>query len=65
MSEELNETHEREVNQLKEELQNTNTAMTTVLSNAEQLKGNMTQLMEQNENLAAECEKLKAECAQK
>ena len=65
VSDELSETREREVNQLKEELQNTSTAMTTALSNAEELKGNVTQLMEQNENLSAECEKLKAECSQK
>ena len=65
VSDELSENHEREVNQLREELQNTNTAMETVLTNGEQLKVNGEQLMEKNENLFAECEKLKAECTQR
>ena len=64
VSDELNETHEREVNQ-KEELQNTNAAMKTVLDNAEELKVNVTQLMEKNESLEKLVEELKSDCSQK
>lgn len=65
MSDELSETHEREVNQLKEELQRKDTAMATVINNGEQLKVNVTNLMERNENLFEECQKLKTDCSQK
>lgn len=65
MSDELSETHEREVNQLKEELQRKDTAMATVINNGEQLKVNVTNLMERNENLFEECQKLQTDCSQK
>lgn len=64
-SDELIETHEHEVNNLKEELQRKDTAMETVINNAEQLKVNVTKLMERNENLLEECQKLKTDCSQK
>lgn len=64
-SDELIETHEHEVNKLKEELQRKDTAMETVINNAEQLKVNVTKLMERNENLLEECRKLKTDCSQK
>lgn len=64
-SDELTETHEHEVNKLKEELQLKDTAMETVINNAEQLKVNVTKLMERNENLLEDCQKLKTDCSQK
>ena len=65
MSDELNETHGQEVNQLKEELQLKDAAMAKVINNAEQLKVNVTKLMETKENLLTECQKLKEDCSQK
>ena len=65
MSDELNETHGHEVNQLKEELQLKDAAMAKVVNNGEQLKVNVTKLMETEENLRAECQKLKEDCSQK
>ena len=64
-SDELIETHGHEVNQLKEELQRKDAAMETVINNGEQLKVNVTKLMERNENLLTECQTLKADCSQK
>lgn len=65
MSDELNETHGHEVNQLKEELQLKDAAVAKVLNNAEQLKVNVTKLMETKEKLLAENQKLKEDCSQK
>ena len=65
MSDELNETHGHEVNQLKEESQLKDAAMAKVLNNAEQLKVNVAKLMETKENLLEECQKLKEDCSQK
>jgi len=65
MSDELNETHGQEVHQLKEELQLKDEAMGRVINNAEQLKVNVTKLLETKENLLAECQKLKEDCSQK
>jgi len=39
--------------------------METVINNAEQLKVNVTKLMERNENLLEDCQKLKTDCSQK
>jgi len=47
---ELSETHGHEVNQLKEELQLKDAAVAKVLNNAEQLKVNVTKLMETKKN---------------
>lgn len=65
MSDELNETHGHEVNQLKEELQLKDAAVAKVLNNAEQLKVNVTKLMETKEKLLAENQKLKEDYSQK
>ena len=61
MSDELNETHGHEVNQLKEELQLKDAAMAKVMNNAEKLKVHATEVMETKQNLLAECQKLKEE----
>lgn len=58
VSDELTETHEREVSQLKESMQ-------TACDNADQLRDNVDQLMEENEHLQEHVEELKLIVTQK
>ena len=58
VSDELTETHEREVSQLKESMQ-------TACDNADQLRDNVDQLMEKNEHLQEHVEELKLIITQK
>ena len=57
----LSETHEQEVLLLKEELQTKTTAMATAQTSEEQLKAQIAQLVEENQNLLIECEQQKAD----
>ena len=58
VSDELTETHEQEVSQLKESLQ-------TVIDSAKELRGNVEQHREENENLQKLVEELKLSASQK
>lgn len=58
----LSETHEQEVLVLKEELQNKSTDMVAVKTSEEQLKAQVANLWQENQNLVIECEKCKADC---
>ena len=58
----LSETHEQEVLVLKEELQNKSTDMVAVKTSEEQLKAQVANLQQENQNLVIECEKCKADC---
>ena len=58
----LSETHEQEVLVLKEELQNKSTDMVAVQTSEEQLKAQVANLQQENQNLVIECEKCKADC---
>lgn len=58
----LSETHEQEVLVLKEELQNKSTDMVAVKTSEEQLKAQVANLRQENQNLVIECEKCKADC---
>lgn len=62
-SNELNETQEQEVN-LKEELSNKTKALESAEINMESLKAQVTQLIGENEILAAEKDRLRDECTQ-
>ena len=54
MSNELNETRECEVNQLKEELMRKEEALSTAEMTMESLKAQVTQLIQENQSLTAE-----------
>ena len=58
MSNELNETRERDVNQLKEELARNDEALGTAEMTMESLKVQVTQLIQENQSLAAEKERI-------
>ena len=58
VSDELTETHEQEVSQLKESLQ-------TVIDSAKELRGTVEQRREENENLQKLVEELKLSASQK
>ena len=64
MSIELNETREHEVNQLKEELAKKSEALATAETTMEPLKVQVTQLIQENQSLMAEKERLRDECTQ-
>ena len=58
VSNELNEICEREVNQLKEELARKGEALSTAEITMESLKVQVTQLIQENQSLAAERERI-------
>ena len=58
MSSELNETRECEINQLKEELTKKGEALSTAEMTMESLKVQVTQLIQENQSLAAERERI-------
>lgn len=58
VSNELNETREREVNQLKEELTRKGEALSTAEKTMESLKLQVTQLIQENQSLSAERERI-------
>ena len=58
MSNELNETQEREVNELKEELTRKGEALRTAEMTMESLKVQVTQLIQENQSLTAEKERI-------
>lgn len=60
----LSETHEQEVLLLKEELQNKHSAITSAQTNEEHLKAQVTQLIQENETLNIELERLKEDIQQ-
>ena len=64
MSNELNETREREVNQLKEELSRKGEALSTAKMTMESLKAQVTQLIQENQSLTAERERILDDSAQ-
>ena len=64
MSNELNETREREVNQLKEELSRKGEALSTAEMSMESLKAQVTQLIQENQSLTAERERILDDSAQ-
>ena len=64
MSNELNETREREVNQLKEELSRKGEALSTAEMTMESLKAQVTQLIQENQSLTAERERILDDSAQ-
>lgn len=58
VSNELNETREREVNQLKEELARKGEALVTAEATMESLKVQVTQLIQENQSLTVERERI-------
>lgn len=58
VSNELNETREREVNQLKEELARKGEALATAEATMESLKVQVTQLIQENQSLTVERERI-------
>ncbi|PFX22637.1 hypothetical protein AWC38_SpisGene12827 [Stylophora pistillata] len=64
VSNELNETKEQEVNHLKEELSNKTEALENAEISVEYMKAQVTQLIRENETLAAEKDRLGDECTQ-
>lgn len=58
VSNEMNETREREVNELKEELARKGEALSTAEVTMESLKVQVTQLIQENQSLAAERERI-------
>lgn len=64
MSNELTETREREVNQLQEELAKSNKALATAETSMESLKVQVTQLIQENQSLMAERDRVMENCTQ-
>lgn len=58
VSNEMNETREREVNELKEELARKGEVLSTAEMTMESLKVQVTQLIQENQSLAAERERI-------
>lgn len=58
VSNEMNETREREVNELKEELARKGEVLSTAEVTMESLKVQVTQLIQENQSLAAERERI-------
>ena len=65
LNRQLSETHENEVLLLKEELQTKNTEVVTAKTSEEQLNAKISQLVEEKQNLATECEVQKTEFAKR
>lgn len=64
MSNDLNETREHEVNKLKEELTRKGEELRTAEMTMESLKVQVTQLIQENQSLTAEKERIMDDCTQ-
>ena len=64
MSNDLNETREHEVNNLKEELTRKGEELRTAEMTMESLKVQVTQLIQENQSLTAEKERIMDDCTQ-
>ena len=64
MQRQLRDSHEHEVLVLKEELQTKDTAMATVQTSEQHLKAQVTQLIQENQALSDELERLKEDLQQ-
>ena len=64
MSNDLNETREHEVNKLKEELTRKGEELRTADMTMESLKVQVTQLIQENQSLTAEKERIMDDCTQ-